>query len=452
MFRRTGGGLFGRDRRPRVSRFFPRQSCANGCETRNQLPRYDEILEQHRPAALGAESLRLFATAVAVVSASPFLLAAASDQSNWLTSAAGRSLEIGRRHCRFVAHNRLVSHRRGPSLGRNVYRPHLAHLAVGGKLLAPSNAGTERVESVMQRMTGKPHHLTEQELEEEIREVVTEGQREGLIEDEAREMIESVMALGDVKISEIMTPRTDMISLPVDLEWEEALRQIIASGHTRFPIYGNSRDEVVGILHIKDMLHEMAQATTGRRRPIAELLRQPFFVPETKPVDSLLQEFQHSRNHIAVVLDEFGGVSGLVTIEDVLEEIVGEIADEHDDAAGDRIKSIDDHTCEALARVHISEINERLGLHLPDEQFDTIGGFVFHQLGRIPHVGEELTHENLRIKVLETTRRRIIRVGSKCCRRRRMKCRKRRRWGRVRRTIERCGWRLGRSGSGGGRS
>jgi CBS domain containing-hemolysin-like protein len=391
-------------------RDFSRGKLREWLETRHQLPRYEEILEQHRPAALGAESLRLFATAVAVVSASPFLLAAASDQSTWLASAlvvvsklVGAIVVLWLTIVWFpIAAARVW--------GETFIARTWPIWRVGGKLLAPSNAGTERVESVMQRMTGKPHHLTELELEEEIREVVTEGQREGLIEDEAREMIESVMALGDVKISEIMTPRTDMISLPVDLEWEEALRQIIASGHTRFPIYSSSRDEVVGILHIKDMLHEMAQAATGRRRPIAELLRQPFFVPETKPVDSLLQEFQHSRNHIAVVLDEFGGVSGLVTIEDVLEEIVGEISDEHDDAVGDRIKSIDDHTCEALARVHISEINERLGLHLPDEQFDTIGGFVFHQLGRIPHVGEELTHENLRIKVLETTRRRIIRV------------------------------------------
>jgi magnesium and cobalt transporter len=207
-----------------------------------------------------------------------------------------------------------------------------------------------------------------------------------------------------------MTMRTDMISLPVDLDWDDALLQIIASGHTRIPIYGESHDEIVGILHIKDILHDIGKAPSAKRRPIAELLRQPFFVPETKPVDSLLQEFQHSRNHIAVVLDEFGGVSGLVTIEDVLEEIVGEISDEHDDATGDRIKSFDDHSCEALARVHISEINERLGLHLPEEHFDTIGGFVFHQLGRIPHVGEELAYENVRIKVLESTRRRIIRV------------------------------------------
>ncbi len=391
-------------------RDFSRGKLREWLETRNQLPRYDEILAEHRPAALGAESLRLFATAVAVVSASPFLLAAAGDPSNWLAGA-------------LVVLSKLVGAIvvlwltivwfpiAAARVGGEVFIARTWPMwRVGGKLLAPSIAGTERVEGILHRIKGTSQHLTELELEEEIREVVTEGQREGLIEDEAREMIESVMALGDVNTSEIMTPRTDMMSLPVDLNWDEALGQIISSGHTRFPIYRNNRDDVVGILHIKDMLHEMARAPEAKRRPIAELLRQPFFVPETKPVDGLLQEFQHSRNHIAVVLDEFGGVSGLVTIEDVLEEIVGEISDEHDDAVGDRIKPIDEHSCEALARVHISEINEFLGLHLPDEQFDTIGGYVFHQMGRIPHAGEELTHENLRFKVLEATRRRIIRL------------------------------------------
>jgi magnesium and cobalt transporter len=178
------------------------------------------------------------------------------------------------------------------------------------------------------------------------------------------------------------------------------------------PVYGESHDEVVGILHIKDMLQEVARGPQAAHRPISELLRPPFFVPESKRVDDLLQEFQRSRNHIAVVMDEFGGVSGLVTIEDVLEEIVGEIADEHDDATGEGIKPIDEHSCEASAHVHIHEINERLGLRLPDdEHFDTIGGFVFHQLGRIPHVGEEITFDGVKIKVLEAARRRIHRVA-----------------------------------------
>jgi putative hemolysin len=140
-------------------------------------------------------------------------------------------------------------------------------------------------------------------------------------------------------------------------------------------------------------------------------LRKPFFVPETKPVDDLLQEFLRSHNHIAVVLDEYGGVSGIVTIEDVLEEIVGEIADEHDEALIDGIKTLDEHSAEALANVRIHEINERLGLSLPEnENYDTIGGFVFHELGRIPNVGEELTWHGVRIKVLDATRRRIGRV------------------------------------------
>ncbi|HEY2147859.1 MAG TPA: hemolysin family protein, partial [Pirellulales bacterium] len=182
-------------------------------------------------------------------------------------------------------------------------------------------------------------------------------------------------------------------------------------GHSRFPVYNRSPDDIVGILHVKELLVELAKGDESQRLGWPQLLRKPFFVPETKPVDDLLQEFQRSHNHIAVVLDEYGGVSGIVTIEDVLEEIVGEIADEHDEALIDGIKTLDEHSAEALAKVRIHEINERLGLSLPEnENYDTIGGFVFHELGRIPNVGEELTWHDVRIKVLDATRRRIDRV------------------------------------------
>ncbi len=269
------------------------------------------------------------------------------------------------------------------------------------------------MEQIIYGLSGqKVRRFTEEELEEEIREVVNEGQREGLMEEDARQMIESVITLGEVHVSEIMTPRTDTVSLPVDISWKEALELVIASGHTRFPVYGKSHDDILGILHIKEMLHELVHGSPKAHRPIVEMIRPPFFVPESKRVDELLQEFQRGRNHIAVVLDEFGGVSGIVTIEDVLEEIVGEIADEHDDAASDGIKPLSDRACEALARVHLSELNERMGLHLPeDETFDTIGGFVFHQMGRIPHAGEELLYNGVKIKVLEAGRRRINRVA-----------------------------------------
>jgi len=279
-------------------------------------------------------------------------------------------------------------------------------------VLAPSVWAAQGVSRVFQRLSGsEPAHATEESLEEEIRSIVSEGQREGLLEEDAREMIEGVIELGDVDVAEVMTPRTDMVSLHIELPWDEAVQKVCQSGHTRIPVYNRSPDDIVGILHTKDLLVELAKPNESARLGWPQILRKPFFVPETKPVDDLLQEFQRSRNHIAVVLDEYGGVSGIVTIEDVLEEIVGEIADEHDEALIDGIKTLDEHSAEALAKVRIHEINERLGLSLPEEEnYDTIGGFVFHELGRIPNVGEELIWNDVRIKVLDATRRRIDRV------------------------------------------
>jgi CBS domain containing-hemolysin-like protein len=250
----------------------------------------------------------------------------------------------------------------------------------------------------------------EEDLAEEIREIVNAGQREGLIENDEREMIESVMDLADATIAQIMTPRIEMVSISVDVSWDELLRLTSESGHSRLPVHGKSRDEIVGVLHIKDVLVELARGQR-QRRPLRALLRRPFFVPETKPVNEMLQEFQRGRTHIAVVLDEYGGVSGLVTIEDVLEEIVGEIADEHDEALVDGLKQLDENTYEAHARMRIGDWNERTGKVLPDEEsFDTLGGYVFHELGRIPNVGEQLERHGLRIKILDSNRRRIDRI------------------------------------------
>jgi CBS domain containing-hemolysin-like protein len=182
-----------------------------------------------------------------------------------------------------------------------------------------------------------------------------------------------------------------MISIAAALPWPEALQQVINSGHTRIPAYGKNRDDIVGILYIKDLLPELAKPLPERMEPWTKLLRQPVFVPETKPVNALLQDFQRGRHHMALVLDEYGGVSGVVTMEDVLEEIVGEIVDEYDDEELKPIRPLGEGVCESLGRVHIDEINEQLGLELPeDADFDTIGGFVFSELGHIPVVGEEL--------------------------------------------------------------
>jgi CBS domain containing-hemolysin-like protein len=394
-------------------RDFSRVQLRELLRDRDALPLAEEIVERHRQAALGAETVRALSAAVAVMAATAFLWQRPADQGDAPISfgvAAILMLVGAVLLCMFVVWLPTA-------LARIWAEPFIvstwAFWRTCGRVFAPASAGALLVDRAVERISGKPtQNLSEEELEEEIREVVTEGQREGLIEEDAREMIESVMALGEVLVKEIMTPRTDMISMSAEISWDEAMQFVIASGHTRIPVYGKSRDDIVGILHIKDMLHELARASESAHRAIADLLRPPYFVPESKPVDDLLQEFQRSRNHLAIVLDEFAGVSGMVTIEDVLEEIVGEIADEHDEAAGEGIKQIDENSSEAAARVPIAELNERLGLHLPEvEHFGTIGGFVFHQLGRIPHVGEELTYDGVKIKVLEATRRRINRVA-----------------------------------------
>jgi CBS domain containing-hemolysin-like protein len=208
-----------------------------------------------------------------------------------------------------------------------------------------------------------------------------------------------------------MTPRTDVVMIRLGMPWTEIIDFVVESGHTRIPVYEKTRDNGIGILNAKDLLGVLARAADRPLPDFGSILRRPHFVPATKKLDDVLAEFRKTRNHIAVVLDEYGGVSGLVTIEDVLEEIVGDIADEYDEIHVDEIREIDDRTREMSARVHLDEINERLGINLPDEEeFDTIGGFVFHELGRIPAAGEELERNGVRIQVVSATRRQIEKV------------------------------------------
>ena len=278
------------------------------------------------------------------------------------------------------------------------------------------------------RLAGK-HPTTdgEEAFEEEIRTIVTEGHREGLLEEDAREMIEGVMELSNFTVSDVMTPRTDMVSLPTSLSWDEMLKEVVASAHSRIPVYGENRDDILGVLHVKDLLSEIATKSPRERRPWTELMKEPLFVPETKPVDTLLQEFQnlkpktdngvsHAKPHLAIVLDEYGGVSGIVTLEDILEEIVGEIADEHDEAVVvEDIVEIGPDTFEALGKVRIDDLNEQISIELPEEEdYDTVAGFIFSTLGHVPEVGEQVDYEKdgrtIRFTVMEATKRRIEKV------------------------------------------
>ena len=285
-------------------------------------------------------------------------------------------------------------------------------------------------ETLFHRLAGQSSDATEEEqFEDEIRTIVTEGHREGLLEEDAREMIEGVIEMGDVCVSEIMTPRTDTAFISAILSWDEMLAQVIAIPHSRIPVFKDNRDDIVGILFVKDLIPEFAKPET-ERAPWVDLLRPPLFVPETKQVDKLLQEFQntvhpsiHSEDirksrhtHIAIVLDEYGGVSGLVTLEDILEEIVGEIVDEHDPIVeSEAIRIIEPNIYEVLGKVHLDELNDQIEIGLPEEgDFDTIGGYIFSTLGHVPQVNESLIFEkdNQRFKltVLEASKRRVERV------------------------------------------
>jgi magnesium and cobalt transporter len=263
--------------------------------------------------------------------------------------------------------------------------------------------------SWLRRLVGGGEPRDRAELVEELR----EAGRRGLIEADALSMIEGVLEVADLQVRDIMVPRSQMVVLDREDPPEKLLPVIVESGHSRFPVIGEDRDQVVGILLAKDLLRYFGEGGSAEF-DMREVLRPAVFVPESKRLNVLLKEFRVSRNHMAVVVDEYGGVSGLVTIEDVIEEIVGDIADEYDIEEDQTIRRDAERqfTVHALAR--IEDFNEFFGTRFSDEEFDTIGGLVMHQFGRLPKRGEAVTIDGFDFKVLRSDRRRIdlLRVTS----------------------------------------
>jgi putative hemolysin len=215
------------------------------------------------------------------------------------------------------------------------------------------------------------------------------------------------MSMDATLVGQIMTPRTDVIGIDVTSTYAETRELVLRSAHSRIPVFEETLDHPLGVLYAKDLLSVDDPANFF----LHKLMRPIPFVPETKDLASLLKEFQSGRVHIAIVLDEYGGTAGLVTIEDILEELVGEIADEHDEPVRPSILRVDDHSAEVDARVRVEELNEALELALPeDESYDTIAGFVFSRLGKIPAVGESVTSDGVRISVLAATDRSLVRL------------------------------------------
>ncbi len=240
----------------------------------------------------------------------------------------------------------------------------------------------------------------------ELLESMRAAARAGVIEAEALQMIQGVLRVADQHVRDIMVPRSQMVVLERDSGPEQLLPAVIESGHSRFPVIGDDRDQIVGILLAKDLLRHFSEG--GRNTwDVREVLRPASFVPESKRLNVLLKEFRASRNHMAIVVDEYGGVSGLVTIEDVIEEIVGEIADEYDIDEDQSIRREGDRQFAVQAIARVQEINGYFGTRFSDEEYDTIGGLVMHQFGRLPRRGETVMMEGLEFRVMRADRRRI---------------------------------------------
>ena len=244
---------------------------------------------------------------------------------------------------------------------------------------------------------------------DELKTMVTVGKEEGVLEAQEEHMIHSIMEFGDKKVTEVMTPRTEMICLKSTESIQEAIQVIAKEGHSRIPLYEGNIDNIIGVVYAKDLL----KVKEERDLTLKECMRTALFIPEGKRIDELLFQMQSAKTHIAIIVDEYGGTVGLVTFEDIIEEIVGEIQDEYDvdsQEEGQAIKYEGTDTVILPAKMGVDEVNELLHMDLPKEEYDTIGGFVFGLFGRLPARGETITHLNLHIQIEEVRRRQIKKI------------------------------------------
>lgn len=271
----------------------------------------------------------------------------------------------------------------------------------------PSSSGTPPQRSWLERLgqalSGEPRNR------QELLEALRSAQSNGLVSSDTLAMMEGALSVPYKQVADVMVNRAHMVTLSLQSSLEEIVRTVVESGHSRFPVTGDHADHMLGILLAKDLLRcfSGSQPVTGVR----QLIRPVSLIPASKRLNVLLKEFRASRNHMAIVVDEFGGVAGLVTIEDVLEEIVGDIADEHDDEPSVMIHPLSDGRYLVNALTPVDEFNERFQTSFPSDEFDTIGGVVTAAMGRLPAVGESIDLSGLHFKVSRADQRRLIQLS-----------------------------------------
>ncbi|MFL7868201.1 MAG: hemolysin family protein [Anaerolineales bacterium] len=253
-----------------------------------------------------------------------------------------------------------------------------------------------------------PAPVAAQMTEDELRTWVESEQQEGGLEREERKMIYSIFQFGDTLAREIMVPRMDMLAFEVSNSLTDATKAFTRTGHSRVPVYENNIDNIIGLLYAKDLLHIMQDG----QKPVSlrELLRPAYFVPDTKKADALLTEMQAQRIHLAIVVDEYGGVAGLVTLEDIIEEIIGEIQDEYDLSEEEPVQEVSPGEYVFLGRIDLDDFNEVMDSNIPKVESDTLAGFLYDHFGRVPHDGESFQADGLLLTIEQVIGRRIRRV------------------------------------------
>ena len=275
-------------------------------------------------------------------------------------------------------------------------------------IMGPVMGPMRGIDNLIRSAAGVREVPEAEEIEQEIMSAVEEGQKEGVVNEQEREMIESVIESRETTVGQIMTPRPQVVAIELEASLDQIRKVIEQSGHSRIPVFTGTLDQIVGILYTRDLvrLHGNTEPTSL----IKSIMRPPFYVPETKPLRDLLRDFRLQKIHIAIVLDEYGGTAGLVTIEDLVEELVGVSGDERAGAPA-QFKRVSDGIVEADAQIDIDEINRLTGLSLPDDAgYSTLGGFISTMLGRIPETGTVMEHNGAKFTVLDAEPQRIKRV------------------------------------------
>jgi len=243
------------------------------------------------------------------------------------------------------------------------------------------------------------------DLQREIKQLIDVGEEEGLLSEDEGEMIQSILSFRDTLAREIMVPRPDAVIISADTPIEKLLQLVIQEGHSRFPVHDGSIDNIIGILHVKDLLNFWSEEYLD----LKDILRTPYFIPETKKISHLLRELRDKKSHMAIVIDEYGGTAGLVTIEDIIEEIIGEIHDEHDNDETLMVAT-DEGDLVVDARLEIEKLVEHFNLEVPKGNFESVGGFIISLLGRVPQTHETITHAPLEMTIESADARKIRKV------------------------------------------